>query len=74
MPYLSNGKLTSIYSKDDLPFDREFAHELAEVFRRYTGMEFKQSRFTLLPSETQNDLVHQAAVNVQDNRKRRKQV
>lgn len=73
MSYLSNGKLTSIHSKDELSFDREFAHELAEVFKRHTGMEFRQSRFTLLPSETQNDLVHQAAVSVQNKRKRRKQ-
>ena len=68
--YISNGKYIEIKS-NELPFDREFAHELAELFKRRTGMVFKQSRFMLLSSQMQNDLVREASIMVQNKRKRR---
>ena len=71
MGYISNGKYIEITEHDNGPFDREFAQELARLFKDKTGMEFKQSRFMLLSSQTQNDLVRNASIGVQ--RRRRQQ-
>ena len=71
MGYISNGKYIEITEHGNGPFDREFAQELARLFKDKTGMEFKQSRFMLLPSQTQNDLVREASIAIQ--RKRRQQ-
>ena len=68
--YISNGKYIEI-TEHTIPFDHEFAQELARLFKDKIGMEFKQSRFILLPSRTQNNLVRDASIEVQ--RKRRKQ-
>lgn len=73
MGYYSDGHWIEITEHDNKPFDREFAQELAELFWRKTGMEFKQSRFNLLPSQMQNDLVRDASIIVQDKRRRRQQ-
>lgn len=71
MGYLSDGKYIEI-TEHDKPIDREFARELAELFRQKTGMEFKQSRFMLLPSQMQNDLVREAGIAVQRRRRQQK--
>lgn len=71
MGYIRDGEYIEITEHDNKPFDRMFASKLAELFKQKTGMEFKQSRFLLLPSQTQNDLVRDASMEVQ--KKRRKQ-
>ena len=70
MGYISNGKYIEI-TEHTISFDYEFAQELARLFKDKTGMEFKQSRFMLLSSQMQNDMVHEASVIIQKNRKNR---
>jgi len=74
MGYISNGKYIEITEHDNGPFDREFAQELARLFKDKTGMGFKQSRFMLLSSQMQNDMVHEANVIIQKNRRKRIEV
>ena len=69
MGYLSDGKLISMRS-NEISLDREYAKELAKVFKQRTGMDFKQNRFTLLPSQVQNDYIHEAWVSIQARRRR----
>ena len=68
--YISDGKYIEI-TEHTTSFDYEFAQELARLFKDKTGMEFKQSRFMLLSSQTQNNLVKDASIGVQ--RRRRQQ-
>ena len=71
MGYIKDGKYIEITEHANKPFDRGFAQELARLFKDKTGMEFKQSRFMLLSSQTQNNLVKDASIGVQ--RRRRQQ-
>jgi len=72
--YVKDGQYVEVKDRfGELPFDHELAIELAELFKRRTGMTFKQSRFLLLPSQTQNDLIRDASIAVQNKRKRRQQ-
>ena len=71
MGYISNGKYIEITEYGDKPFDRKFVQELAGQFKRKTGMEFRQSRFMLLSSQMQNDLVREASIIVQRKRRAR---
>ena len=72
MGYILDGKFTQTEQHDNLRIDRELAFELAEAFKRKTGMEFRQSRFMLLTSEEQNNLVRVAGIAAQTKRRRRK--